>query len=798
MRPAAAAGVLLVGTGIFGWVVHGHYAIDQWLIWRYLGYWLCCAVFSMAALSFGHLVIVEVLGHSLPVAEHLGTAFAIGLFGWFAMMFVAGALGAYNAASFFAIPLLLGAVGGKRLWRYLRSLVGKLRLARARMPALGLRHYAIVGFGLVGLAVVYALMLHPENVQFDARWKHLALAEEYAHHGGIRRFPEGWTVATYPHLVSYLFTWGFMLPKGNLFDHVELCAHLEFTCLLWMLVSIGGTVRMLVPNAPAGLVWAARFLFPGIFLYDSSLAAGADHIAALFALPIFTLMVRAYRDLRPGYTGLLAVVMVGAAMVKYTSAVLLFPVPAIALAGRACYLGAFPKKRRAAAWWWRGPVTALVVGLVASAPHWLKNIVWYGDPIYPVLHAQLKLRPWFGRDAADMYEWGYKNHQFWRPTRDWAGFGETMKAMLTWSFVPNDYPSHHGKVPVVGSLFTLLSFALPLASAPEHGSRQVRVMRGRLWALIGTTHVALFLWYWTHHQDRYLQTLMPLMAAATGAMLVLLWRSQRVVRLALLPMLGLQLLWAGDVPFLQTHAMVRSPLKRAIDLIEGGYRHKYEARLQVFPLWRSIEAKLPPDAHVLLHEVHERLGVGRTTVNDWQGWQYGLDYGSLGTTRRLHERLTQLGVSHMVWYSEASTGWDTLAGDILWWDLARQSSVAVKTTRLVMAPLPAIPPDETMPLVAILGCEGGYRTGLYRIAQLTRPVFGPRRRSYPLPLQGGEPFDVVRRAGFVAVDKQCNAALPFGEDSNFVMLAERKQLGHASKRKPMELWARRRGTPAPL
>lgn len=809
LRLALIAVVLLGATAFFGWVVHRHYPVQEWLFWHYATYWLSCIVFSLAALSFGHVIIVKALGRPLPIVEHFGTAFAIGLFGWFVAMFLAGALGLYNTAAFYGIPVILTASGALPFSRYLIRLRRKLRWAHARARARPTWHYAVLAFGLVGLGMCYFLMLHPENVQFDARWKHLALAEEYAVHGAMRRFPEGWTVATYPHLVSYVFTWGFLLPGGSLFDQVELCAHIEFTCFVWILVSVGGTVRTLLPNAPTALVWAARFLFPGIFLYDSSLAAGADHIGAVFALPVFTLMMRCWRTMSPRYTALLAIVMVGAAMAKYTSALLLFPVPAGVLVFRGIYLGIkrdqLPKGEKQN--WWRGPVTALVVGLVVSSPHWLKNIIWYGDPVYPVLQSKLStLRPWFGQDATDMYKWGYQDYQFWRPTHDLKGFVETLGGLFNWSFVPNDYDRYHGDVPVVGSLFTLLLFTLPMAKVAENGAQKVTLMRARLWALIGTTHLALFLWYWTHHQDRYLQSLMPWMAAATAAMIILVWRTHWITRLALVPLIALQIVWGGDVYFIQTHAMTRSPLKRAIDMIEMGYQKKYDKRFDVFTRWTRIEEKLPEDAHVLLHEIHNRLGVGRTTVNDWQGWQYGLNYGDLPNTHALHELLSkELGVTHMVWNEQHSKGWDSLAGDILFFDLARRAKAEIKTSKMVMGALPPAPPDEPMPPIAILGgCKDGYPQGLYRIDQLKKPVFGPRKDQYPQPILSGDAETLVEHAGFVGVDTQCKASMPLTSRGTFALMARRKQIrgkqhgkGRRSRRH-MELWYRSRGTPAPM
>ena len=100
---------------------------------------------------------------------------------------------------------------------------------------------------------------------------------------GRREGYGGWYVGTSPHLASFLYTWAFLQPASDLFDRIELAAHIEFVCFLFMLAAIPVLVRRLVRGTRARFTWVARFLFPGIFLYDSSLVTGADHVAAIFA-----------------------------------------------------------------------------------------------------------------------------------------------------------------------------------------------------------------------------------------------------------------------------------------------------------------------------------------------------------------------------------------------------------------------------------------------------------------------------------------------------------------------------------
>src|SRR5262245_65003569 len=256
------------------------------------------------------------------------------------------------------------------------------------------RHTRPNRFGLVCLVALYLPIMSPSNASFDARWRHLYIAEQYVVHGGIRPFREGWSLGASPHFTSLLYTWGFMFPGGLLFDHAELCAHIEYVVFLWTtFVGVPALVRRLVPGANPATVWAARFLFPGTFLYDSNLSVGADHIGALFAPPLLLVCLRMWRA-PTARRGLLTGSMIAAAVcAKETTALLLSPFPIVLVALR-FLLDVFGGLRGRG--WQRllGPLIAGVTTLVLSSPHWLKNWIWHGDPLYPNLHARFHGRPW--------------------------------------------------------------------------------------------------------------------------------------------------------------------------------------------------------------------------------------------------------------------------------------------------------------------------------------------------------------------------------------------------------------------
>lgn len=787
----ALPAAILLAIAYFASVIHAHYPIQRWLFWRYAGYWLCCILWSASCISAGHLALKRLLGRALPLVEHLATSFAVGAFVFFLGMCAGGFLQLYHPVFFIALPLLMLGAGILPLWRHARRAARHLRYRARRAPPAPPWTYAALVFGLLGIGMVYFAILTPHNVQYDARWKHLALAEDYAVYGGIRRFPEGWTVETYPHLATILYTWAFLVPGGALFDKVELAAHMEFTGFLWTLVAISGAARLLVPHAlgPHGvrLAWISRFLFPGVFLYDSSLSVGGDHISAIFAVPIFTSLARAYRDLSPRFLVLCSMMIAGGGLVKYTGMLLLAPFPILAVGVRMVMLGVqsfrgkvAPAARRN---WYLGPLAAVAAGLFFTAPHWVKNWVYYGDPLYPTLYKYLSPRPWTV-DSANLFVWGYTEAQFWRPSHDLAGVWQTLKALFTYSFIPNDWPRFHGKVPVFGSLFTLLLLCLPFLRRTK-----------RIWGIVAYVHVSLFVWYWTHHQDRYLQAIVPLMAAATAAVIALLWRSHAVTKVALSGLIGLQIIWGGDVYFISTHAMTRSPVKTVVDLLSSGYRKEYDARLAIYAPFTQIAAMLPKGSRVLLHDNQMHLGIGATSVSDFGGWQYGISYGRMGTPREVHDMLRGMGVTHLLWDTQDSKGWDSIAGDITFFSFALRHGMEKKSvggmTFAKMSPPPE--PGEAFPdAVAFLGCNTTYRSGLYTRADMTMAAFGPKGRTYPEPRRPGPPKGesaeaLAKDADVVVLEVKCQSALPPSVSRDFTLAAKRAVF---RTKRAVEIWIR--------
>jgi hypothetical protein len=283
--------LLAAAIGIFLWVVDVHYAVSDWLAWRYLTIAALTLVWSVSCVSAGCFLLDRMGIGSRADYRELVLAFPLGVLAFQLAMFLLGLAGLLGTVAFFLLPLTFLLAGGERF----SAALYRLAQRRASQPPLrSLWEVGVLLFGAAGVGLLYFQILSPEPFSWDARWYHLPIAEQYALEGAVRRSPVGWWLSAYPHSASLLYAWAFLLPVGKQFDRLELCVHLELAIFLATVASIPALVRTLAPGLRGRGAWAAIFLFPGIFLYDGNLHAGADHIAALWCIPMGLALVRTW------------------------------------------------------------------------------------------------------------------------------------------------------------------------------------------------------------------------------------------------------------------------------------------------------------------------------------------------------------------------------------------------------------------------------------------------------------------------------------------------------------------------
>ncbi|MBK9266959.1 MAG: hypothetical protein IPM54_45190 [Polyangiaceae bacterium] len=794
--------LLALGVAIFVFLiqVNQHYAIKNWLFWTYAKIWGWCSLFALASASSGHLVVKAIGGKTLPFVERTIMSFACGVIFFYFVMFGGGLLGIYGHVFAVVMPIVVFGLGAVPLLRHVRRSVRHFRAARARVkgqPSPWL--YPILLFGAAGVAMIYFAILSAKNIAYDAYFYHLGLAQQYAVEGAIRAFPEAWLPAAIPHLASVLYTWTFILPGMNMFERVVCAAHLEFVIFLMTLVSVTVLVRKLVPKAKAGLSWAAFFLFPGLLVYDSALSAAADHINAFWAIPIFLMMLRSLRSLDVDKSGgafaarnfgLLATFLAAAMLTKYQAMYLAaFPLMAIAFAVVWFFGRALVRRRDLLRPTFRaifaGLGTALVVGLLVTTPHWLKNWFFYGDPLFPYLSRFMLSPKWVPDTSALFAGWDGTQHQNWRPKGTLPEkLAETAQAVVMFSFQPHDWAKFHGKVPIFGSLFTLSALILPFLKKTK-----------RIWALFVATHVGVVVWYWTLHQDRYLQALLPWMVCTVAATLLLLWRQAHWSAKPLACMLvGVQIVWGGDAYFIPAHAMTgNSAAPVTAELLAQGMKGKHKERYgfgdRLFEMGR--DPALPQDARVLLHEHETRLGLWRTVVSDQPGLAYAYRYEMLKGPAEVYERIRGLGVTHIIARVEKSTHHDSLGADIQFFAfMEREPKLIKKFGEWALYSMPTAPSKRTPNnIVAYLGCGAQYERGLHKLSSLSvrerQVVKRPPRvkATQPMPTQPQEFPAFIAQADYIVTDSKCKPPAPLEATQGFVQIATRD---------PEQLWMRAR------
>ena len=730
-------------------VANEHIPLRGWLVFEYLAIYALTLVFGCACLAGGHALLRLLLPRPLPIDERITFSFALGVLVFYWLMSAAGLAMLYGATWFVLCPALCIAVGYRPVFRYAHRLLLHLRYARARArkPRSALRTLILVA-GAGALLLFYFPIITPDHVGFDSAWYHVPIAEHYVAEGGIRPFAEGWYCGTAPHLSSLLYTWALLVPGASFFFRLELAAHMEFLIVVFTLVGIPALARRVARGRRNSLAWVACFLFPLIFLHDAALAA--DHIAALWAVPILLALFRFLEVPSWRFGALLGAMLAGAVLVKYTAfTMIVWPVLVGAIwtlreLVRVIRSRPTPRALFSAS---SGGLAAAVSAIVATAPHWLKNLTFYGDPFYPVLHQYTNPRPWH-EDASYLTQVFLGQVGTFPAERSLAGILDTLRALFEFSFTAYEFPEYHGTVPYFGFLFTVCSLALPF----------LRPSR-RLLLLVGGCYVTLFSWYWQSHVDRYLQAFLPLLACVVAVVLQSLWRLSFVGRAAVSLGVGFQVAWGASVIGLPYQV---EKYRAALEVLGSTYRGDVSFKNRYFARWQAVGKAVPPDGKLLVHDAYLKIGTERKTVSDWVGHQAGINYGRMRSPRAVWSTFREMGITHLMWTRSTSND-DSLAGDLRFFEYAE---IYAKEQRDIagfwFARVPERPPpDRRNDRVAIFACSlEGYSAGLYRLSSLViHYLDGKVQRPFPKPeraLTEKNASELLEKARFAATQNSCN------------------------------------------
>ena len=707
----------VIGIGYYQSKLEPHYPIGEWLAWPMLSLLGYALALQLAFVSAGYLLVDRTFHFErLPPLERLVFAHLLGLIAFVLGMYVAGAFGWYGPTFAVVWPSLLLAAGAPHWWTQ--------RWSFRRSSAFGgwrWYHLALSGAGVAAALLLYLQSCTPDAINYDASWYHLPIAQDYAREGRIVPFPSDYNRA-FPHLASIVFTWGFLVPGLATPLKWMLALHLEFMMVVWKMIGIGAAAAWMLRRRHLPSGWVGFFLFPGIFVYDQSVGGSSDHFLGYFAIPVLLAAVRSMKRLDFRWLALLGIALGGALLTKY-QAVYLWGAAGALLAGRWIQLASAPIRGRFLSRLarlaprvtiparegpdWRrllwAPAVVVAVALFIASPHLIKNVIFYHNPLYPLAMGYFPGSTPTHEHSAFYFQEMYANRPYLPKGEGIARITNALQLLFTFSFEPH-YSQTKG-VPVVGSLFTLLTPLLFLVRRP-----------GRLWLGALAAWVGIFVWANTYLSDRYLQGLITIPAAVTVALLVRGWQQGLVSRVALGALVAFQLIWSSDALFYSGQSRIRS----AISLFSSGYAgtRDLERRLPDRRNLRRITEATAEESVLLVRNYRTTLGIDRTVYSDIQAWQSFIFYEPVKSPRALYELYAGKGVTHLL-YPKGKRPPETLQAAVLFCDLAENwAGPAQYFGDLVLRPMPTkVPP--AMPLYRVL-VEGvpEYSSGLFDVDEL--------------------------------------------------------------------------------
>jgi hypothetical protein len=705
-----------------------------------LGTALC---FLLASLSSGLALLARCMPGRLRWEERLCIGFALGALLFQAGVFALGCLGALDRAGGSLLALCLLAAGARRGLRVLRLLrSGAVRRAKARS-----KHPLAAGIGALLIAYLVGHALTTDSIGYDSNWYHLPLAEAYAASGAIRPFPDGWLLASQPQMASLLYAWAMVVTPQPAISLTS-AAFIELTFVFAAIFGVVPLTRTLLARPErVHWAWVCAALFPALLRYPPRIEA--DYLVAAFAPPLLLSAFKVWENADRGSVIVGALMLAATLLVKYSAVNTGLPPLIVAGAGVLRRLWLARKSRL------RGEVVyaagtlgaAALVFLAATSTHWLKNWIFYRDPLFPNFGPKDAFTPVTFAAYRAMVA------QFWVPAPGWPGWKETLQVLFTFSFEPHEYSNYNAGHPIFGSLFSLTLPAL-LLLLPFRRARRALVTY--LGVLLG-----VLIWYRIHHQDRYLLALLPWMCAVTATTLWELWQSLPS-RLLAGAVCSLQLAWGlrWGVQYFPMDSLRSTLWSPSI----SAWTERQIGRWQTM---HRLQRALGPRSVLMLHDERIRLGLRRRSVTDNVGYETRLSFAELGTDARIFDTLKQMGVTHL-YVPRSTAGFETLGGDLIYNAFARRYGQPTTEPDLRTMPDTRPPPGSARDRLVFIDVCGtlSIQPGLYRAVELTdvNPGMQPTLPAAPVEVAAhvSDNAALLSKAEFAIIASNC-ASEHFGD-----------------------------------
>lgn len=763
LRSPAIAAVCAYGAYVLATRLDEVYALQEWFGWRLLAVWAYVALLNHACVSAGATVLRALFGdprrtgYRMRPLEHLVQSMAVGLVVFVLGIYLAGYVCAISPVFAVVWPVTLVLVGAAWGLQPLRDTMTRWWNERPELP-LGMRLASGVAMvlGAAGIVFIGIEAISTSAINFDARWYHFPVAQEYARVGCIKPMP-GDNHFAFPHLTSMVHAWSLSVPGLKpLATHWILALQVEVSIVLWRIVAVAAGIGWMLRQDRVHGLWVVFFLFPQVFIYDQNVGGSADHVLGFFAVPIVLALARVWERFEWRWGVLLGLVLGGHLLTKY-QAVYVFAAVTILGFGRWGYLmlRRLPRLRRDDL----PRARALGIGLAAimgctavvTAPHFVKNAVFHGNPTYPYGTSVFKHghptppknfyeeKPRVGMFSLAPPPKGPKGKAEESPRREGLEKQLLIGRRLYDFWATTRNRTLTKRRPYLGVLFSLLLPCLLLV----RGSR-------RIWLAAAVAVIAFFVWGNTAPNDRYLVSFLDLMIAVSAALMVRVWQAGWLGRAGLVPLVTLQLLWAGDAALVYGGKRLTAARNIPLRGLEG---KPLEGRIQRQRNQMRVTAETPEDAVILSRNYKALLGLDRTIVSDVDVAGGYVAYSGLKDPRELYELLRARGITHMLYPvgKRAPNRWN---GTVLFDALFRYTTDQKRIGPLALGTLPPQPPPPTAPYRVLVYGVRGYASGLYPVEQLDISNREPDR-FFPKPTPE-TPFDADQAAEQLA---QANAVV---------------------------------------
>ncbi len=377
----------LIKLGVWEGPVHWDLQVAQAVNVIYLlivnGLWLCVILGPAAVFGAGVLARCK-LSQGCDKLWRAVSALGVGLLTMSLAVFGLGVMGLMGRGVYLVLSAVMALAGGGLLFRRRRR--GQCQTAKETAPTMDIG-VAVVLTVLSALAVLAALVPAGGLWAFDGRGfdvleYHLQLPREYLENGRIGRIGHN-AYSHFPQNMEMLYLAGLGLTGDRI-------AGMYLSQLLHLAVCgafIAGIFALVRRWSGAGTALAAAAVAGGPLFYVATLAYNEGYLLLMMLLAAGWVLPQGEEKLSLRQAVLAGIFLGGACGAKYTAVAMAGPVVIIfaIIAGRAR---------------WKQLAVIALAALATFSPWLIKNVIWNGNPVFPLAAKTLGQSDWTDEQVA--------------------------------------------------------------------------------------------------------------------------------------------------------------------------------------------------------------------------------------------------------------------------------------------------------------------------------------------------------------------------------------------------------------